>query len=100
MRALSVVALAISVSGCGALTDQPELVICEEYILANIENPESYKRGQYDSLNVGDYWQVGIEYSYEEAPGQMSERKSQVCDFEIVNGKPDISRFLDLDPVL
>jgi hypothetical protein len=83
--------------GCALAKDQPEVARCEELILANIPNPESYQRGQSDSLAIGDeFWQVGIEFTYEGANGEPLEGW-QTCNYAIVDGAPDISRFLETD---
>jgi hypothetical protein len=75
----------------------PEVQKCEERILANLGDRASYVRGQNDSLSLGDRWQVGIEYSYTDKTGRRITKAWQTCDYPIVNGKPDTSRFLAVE---
>ncbi len=73
---------------------------CEQEILAKLDNPESYVRGQNDSLPLGDRWQVGIEFSYVDGSGEQVDSAWQTCDFPIVDGNPDTSEFLKLESSL
>ena len=84
-------------AACNPLTGAPEVQKCEEHILANLLNKDSYVRGQNDSLSLGDRWQVGIEYSYTDKTGRRIAKAWQTCDYPITNGKPDTSRFLSIE---
>ena len=91
------VMLALCLSACGAAFGSPEVEKCEQHIRSQLATPDSYNRERHDSLNVGGYWQVGIEYSYVDENGTKVESAWQVCDFPLVDGKPDTSRFLNLE---
>jgi hypothetical protein len=58
---------------------------------------DTYSREQHDSLNVGDHWQVGIEYGYVDESGEKIEGAWQLCDYPLDDGKPDTSEFLNLE---
>ena len=75
----------------------PEVQKCEERILAGLTDKDSYLRGENSSLSLGDRWQVGIEYSYIDKTGRKVPKAWQTCDFPIVDGKPDTSRFLAVE---
>ena len=82
------------VSACDQLRGGgPEVLKCEERILADLPDKDSYVRGQSDSLSLGDRWQVGIEYSYTDKAGRRITKAWQTCDYPIIDGKPDTSRF-------
>jgi hypothetical protein len=49
---------------------------------------------QHDSLNVGDHWQVGIEFGYTDENGQKVEGAWQVRAYPLTDGKPHTSAFL------
>jgi hypothetical protein len=91
------VLLALCLSACGAASASPEVEKCEQHIRSQLANPASYNRVQHDSLNVGDHWQVGIEYGYVDDKGTKVESAWQVCDFPLLDGKPDTSGFLKLE---
>ena len=96
MRKIAVM-LAPWLASCGNLTDPPEVVRCEQHILSQLANPESYSKGEHSSLRLREFWQVGIEYSYTNEGGSRVASAWQICDYPIVDGKPDTSRFLKLE---
>jgi hypothetical protein len=93
MMALSAIVLLVA---CSRWLDPPEVTRCEKYVLSKLETPGTYKRTRSDSLSLGGYWEVGIEYSYDDRSGARVQRAWQICDYPIVNAKPDISKFLKL----
>lgn len=97
MRKIVVLALAVLPAACSNLFDPPEVTKCEKYVISKLDRPDTYKRNRRDSLSLGQYWEVGIEYRYVGKDGVAVPRAWQVCDFPIVDGKPDISKFQKLD---
>jgi len=98
IRALIAVGLLV---GCqGGLFDAPEVAQCEKYIRAKLEKPDSYKRVESASLALpfpkAEYWEVGIDYSFVSRTN-MRASGSQLCDFPLVGGKADTSRYIDFD---
>ena len=87
-------------SACTLLDSKPEVKRCEQQIRSKLENPESYKRTEQASLSLGERWQVGVAFSYITGNGTRVEDGWQTCDFPIVNGKPDTSKFLSLESSL
>lgn len=81
-------------TACSGLFDPPEVTKCEKYLVSKLDKPESYQRGRYDNLSLGKYWEVGIEFSYVDKNGARVQRAWQICDYALVNGKPDFSKFL------
>lgn len=61
-----------------------------------LPNPDSYKKLDHVSLDVGEYWQVGIEYTHRPPDSNQVTHAWQLCDYPIVAGKPDTSKFLKL----
>ena len=100
MKAFAVLGIAPIVISCSLGGPPSEVAKCEEQILAKLDNPDSYVRGQNDSLSLGDRWQVGIEFSYVDQSGEQIDRAWQTCDFPIIDGKPDTSEFLKLESSL
>ena len=98
IHALIVAGLVLT--GCeGLLFDSPEVAQCEKYILAKIQKPDTYKRGEYASLiipAVPKYWQVAIEYTFVDDSGATVETH-QICDFPLAGGKADTSKYIDFD---
>jgi hypothetical protein len=97
LRKAPALLLTLCLPACGAVFASPEVEKCEQHIRSQLANPDSYNRGQHDSLNVGDHWQVGIEYGFVDENGNTVESAWQVCDFRVVDGKPDTSQFLNLE---
>jgi hypothetical protein len=97
MRKIVMLGLVVFPSACSKLFDPPEVTKCEKYVVSKLDRPDTYKRGQHASLSLGKYWEVGIEYSYINKSGAAVPRAWQTCDYPIVNGKPDVSKFLELD---
>ena len=98
MRNVSMVGLLFALAACDQLGDSvPEVERCEKRILEKMVNPDSYARGEYSSLSLGDYWQVGIEYSHVDSTGRRVTNAWQTCDYGILDGKPDTSRFLNVE---
>jgi hypothetical protein len=89
--------LTLCLPACEAAFASPEVEKCEEHIRSRLADPDSYKRTRHDSLNVGDRWQVGIEFGYVDEDGKNVASAWQVCDFRLVDGKPDTSEFLNLE---
>lgn len=81
---------------CSLAGPSSEVTKCDEQILSKLKNPDSYARGQYDTLSLGDRWQVGIEFSYVDNSGKRVEQAWQTCDFPIKDGEPDTSTFVNL----
>ena len=79
------------------VTDPPELWKCEAHVRSLLGKPYSYRRLNYASLSLGEYWEVGIEFSYLNEQGQRVSRAWQTCGYPIRSGEPDISRFVRLD---
>ena len=78
----------------------PEVARCEKYIRAKLDKPDSYKRIESASLPLpypnATYWEVGVDYSFVSA-SKTPARGSQLCDFPLVGGKADTSRYIDFD---
>lgn len=94
MHKTIVLATVILSTACSGSLGAPEVSKCENYLLSKLDKPESYRRGRYDSLSLGKYWEVGIEFGYDDKNGARVERAWQICDYPMVNGKPDFSKFL------
>jgi hypothetical protein len=94
MHKAIVLGVVVLSTACSGWFDAPEVSKCERYLVSKLDKPESYKRGRYDSLSLGKYWEVGIEFSYDDKSGTRVERAWQICDYALVNGKPDVSKFL------
>lgn len=98
MQGLIVVGLVLT--GCeGPLFDSAEVAQCEKYILAKLQKPDTYKRGEYASLiipAVPKYWQVAIEYTFVDASNATVETH-QICDFPLAGDKADTSKYIDFD---
>ena len=84
-------------AACSRLFDPPEVTKCEKYVMSKLDRPDSYKRGRHATLSLGQYWEVGLEYSYIDKNGTAVSRAWETCDYPIVDGKPDVSRFLQLN---
>ena len=97
MRNAFALMLAMSLVSCTNPFGSPEIAKCEEHIKSALTDPASYQPIQSDSINVGDYWQVGIEFSYVDDQGKVVEQAWQVCDYPLVDGKPDTSRVLKVE---
>ena len=98
MRNVLMVCLSLPLAACDQLGGSaPEVEHCEQRILERMANPDSYSRGEYTSLSLGDRWQVGIEYSHVDATGRKVTDAWQTCDYPIVDGKPDTSRLLSVE---
>jgi hypothetical protein len=97
MRKIVMLALAVLPTACSKLFDPPELTKCEKYVVSKLDRPDTYRRGRHASLSLGKYWEVGIEYKYVDNNGTTIPRAWQTCDYPIVNGKPDPSKFIELN---
>jgi hypothetical protein len=97
VRKMVILALAVFPTACSNLFDPAEVTKCEKYVISKLDKPDSYKRHQTASLSLGKYWEVGIEYGYTDKNGTAVSRAWQTCDYPIVDGKPDVSKFLELD---
>lgn len=98
MRNVSMVSLSLALAACEQLGGSaPEVELCEKRILEEMVNPDSYARGEHSSLSLDDHWQVGIEYSYIDSTGRKVTNAWQTCDYPVVDGKPDTSRFLNVE---
>jgi len=90
-------------AGCHrSFSDAPEVARCEKYIRAKLEKPDSYRRIESASLALpypkATYWEVGIDYSFEfEGASNTPGHGSQLCDYPLVDGKADTSRYIDFD---
>ncbi|HEX5182380.1 MAG TPA: hypothetical protein VFW19_04405 [Allosphingosinicella sp.] len=96
MRKAIMLAAAILPTACSRLFDPPEVAKCEKYVTSKLDRPDSYRRGRHTSLSLGQYWEVGIEYSYVDRNGAARSRAWEACDYPIVDGKADTSKFLHL----
>ena len=96
MRSMFAIILVFFAAACNNPFDAPEVVQCERRILSKIPNQDSYVRVGHDSLALKEYWQVGIEYSYADENGNRVQNAWQTCDYPIVDGKADTSRFLNV----
>lgn len=90
------VVLAPWLASCGTLTDPPEVARCEQHILSQIANPDTYEREEHASLALDGFWQVGIQYSHVDQTGRRITGAWQTCDYPIVDGRADTSTFLRL----
>ena len=88
-------------TGCGnVFAAPPDVAQCEKYILAKLQKPNTYKRVESASLRLNDskteYWEVGIDYTFVDA-SNTNVQGHQLCDFPLVDGKPDTSKYIDFD---
>ncbi|HEY1607571.1 MAG TPA: hypothetical protein VGF77_18435 [Allosphingosinicella sp.] len=97
MRKMIMLAAALLPIACSRLFDPPEVTKCEKYVMSKLNRPDTYKRGRHATLSLGQYWEVGIEYSYVNKSGATVPRAWETCDYPIVNGKADVSKFLSLN---
>ena len=98
MRSAAMLCLSFTLAACGQLGGGgPELEDCENRILENMANADSYVRGEYTSLALDDRWQVGIEYSYSDSQGRKVTDGWQTCEYPIAGGKPDTSQLLSAE---
>jgi hypothetical protein len=96
MRKIIILAAALLPIACSNIFDSSEVTKCENYVVSKLDRPESYRRNQHSSLSLQKFWEVGIEYSYIDKSGTRVPRAWQICDYPIVNGKPNTSKFLKL----
>ena len=97
VRRIIMLAAAVFPTACSRIFDPPEVTKCEKYVISKLDRPDSYKRNQRDTLSLGKYWEVGIDYSYINKSGTVVARAWETCDYPIINGKPDVSKFLSLN---
>jgi hypothetical protein len=97
MRKTIILVAAVFSTACSGWLDSSEVSKCEKYVVSKLDKPDTYKRDRFDSLSAGKFWEVGIEYSYIDKRGVPVHRAWQICDYPIVNGKPDVSKFLKLN---
>ena len=95
MRAV-VLVFALLLGAC----DGPEIKVCEDYILAKLRSPSTYKRIEVDGINVPyenpDRYHLSITYDAANAYGTPV-RETQSCVFGLKGGKPDTSKYYDFD---
>lgn len=80
------------------VSDLAEVVSCEEYLLAKMDTPSTYKRINSFSYRDGGKQRVSLEYDAQNLHGALV-RQRQFCEFPIKDRRPDTSGFIDHDGV-
>jgi hypothetical protein len=101
MNGWLVLSVAGLLAGCqGGFAGPPEVAQCEKYVRAKLAKPDSFKLLESASLALpypnATYWEVGMDYGFVSASGAPG-HGSQLCDFPLVDGKADTSRYIDFD---
>ncbi len=99
MRAL-VTLLPLSVLWSCSSLDAPEIKQCEEYLLAKLKAPATYKRVEASSFAYPDYRpeRRTVIIKYDAANSYNAPiRDTQICQFPSVKGQPDTSNYIDFD---
>lgn len=96
MRLIFLAFSLVALSGC----DKPEIKQCEEYIIAKLRSPSTYKRVEASGLRSPgekpERYMVQIKYDAANAYGTPI-REVQFCAFNLKGLGPDTSRYYDFD---
>lgn len=101
LRASATLSL-LALSGCNALS-APEIQDCENYVQGKLRSPSTYKRISADSTIMTDQKppQVWAEVVYDAANAYGTPiRDTQICKYPLVNGRADLSQYIDHDRLL
>ena len=104
----------LTLAGCDKPLSPP-VAQCEKYLVSKLRSPSTYKRVSYSEILVdpakiaepGDgidpngepYYAVSIDYDANNAFNAPI-RGQQLCQFDLVDGKPDTSGYIDFDQEL
>jgi len=84
-----ILVLFLLIAGCAEYTP-PEVRACEDYLMAKLKAPATYKRVGFSSAATDGIQHVSIEYDAANSYG-VPLRETQLCAFPIKDGQPDVA---------